>query len=581
MIDLSTDSIKNSDKIGFILFAYLKAVCLMDYPRGCFAPPKSKDITVLIPCYGKADTIERAVKSAVNQTLRPFQVIVLLMDDKSKAHKTQLEILGETVNCVETERMNVCAARNKLVDLCKTEYFVFLDADDELESHFLEVAYKSEGSVVFAPCLFSDEEAKKVFKKFDFESKDRNAFVDNSFTCLFHKAAFRELGGFNEKFKFGAEDTDLIIRLLIQGKYKISYATDTYYVYYESAGGLTKSVDFYKSCFLALNEHFLFFKSEHEKKKYGINQSVSRFLESNGDCVSEEQLHSFFNEINGKEIDEMEGGEFAGKTSRFLYKNIKPRQKASFVLDLRCDRKCPYCFQRKEAESGGRLTEERMYENFDKALTRCENLLGYKPYVQLLGGEPTLWSDDLVKRIQKRLKNYPAYLVFSNGHNKESLFWKDPKARINYHITNWENCRTLEPMPENIDAKIIVTKKNIGLVEKFLKANQETKIHVAFSHDAGEEFDLELDDIKRLAEIEFECRDFLPLTQRKNLNFYEMYRRNGLKYCQESCKRCSPIWIFQCYDNTVMTCYSRKGDIYPLEEFNGQETSDCKDCFFF
>lgn len=576
MIDLNSGDIKNSDKLAFVLFSFLKEDCFMDYKQGTGVLPKSKDITVLIPCYGKADTVERAVKSALNQSMEPFQVIILLMDEKSVAKSKDLSELDKKVKCVESERLNVCAARNKLAELCPTEYFIFLDADDELCDNFIEETYKAEGSIVFTPCVFSRTDIKDV--SFDLENKERNAFIDNSFTCLMNKTAFRDIGGFNEAFKNGVEDTDLILRLLLQKKYKISFAGKGRFIYYECSTGLTKSVEFFNSALVALNSYLPTFKKLYGRNKRTLVPQVYDLLQKK-DLLTKEDLHYLFNELSGKEIEDLEGCEVTAYTSGLFPRN--EMQKTSFVLDLRCDRKCPYCFQREEAGICGTLSDDEIFDHFDKALTKCETLLGYLPIVQLLGGEPTLWSDYLVRKIQARLSSYSSYLVFSNGYNKDSLFWKDPKAVIDYHITDWEKCEPLEPLPENVKAKIVVTKKNIGLVDAFLKANKGTTIQIAFSHDAGEEYDLEIDDIRKLAEIEYENRDFIPVMRRRCLAFYEQYRRRGLKGCQDFCKKFLPIWIFLCYNDTVMTCYSRTGDSYPLDEFTGQETKDCGNCFMF
>ena len=204
---------KNSDKLPYILFHFLKEMCFIDCPHGNMNIDKQKDISVLIPCYGKSETIERAVLSAVCQTLPAFQILVLLMDEKSAAQKEKLQEICKSVKCVVSDRLNASAARNKMAKLCPTEYFVFLDADDELAENYLEETFKSEGSLVFAPYEISG--IKKTFP-----NNDKNWFINGNFTCLFNKTAFIELGGFDERLGFGGEDADLIMRLLLQGKFR-------------------------------------------------------------------------------------------------------------------------------------------------------------------------------------------------------------------------------------------------------------------------------------------------------------------------------------------------------------------------
>ena len=118
---------------------------------GTYAKPKEKEITILIPCWGKAEYIEETVKSCVNQTMKAYQIIVLLMDEESQKLKDKLENLCDNVKCIIHERLLISAARNYLVSICPTEYFFLLDADDTISPNALEECYKQKESVVIIP----------------------------------------------------------------------------------------------------------------------------------------------------------------------------------------------------------------------------------------------------------------------------------------------------------------------------------------------------------------------------------------------------------------------------------------------
>lgn len=95
-------------------------------------------ITVVIPLYNKADTIERAINSILNQTLLPSEVIVVddgsTDDSLQKVQSLQLPF----VRILNQSNSGVSAARNSGLQEAKTEWVAFLDADDELLSHQLE-----------------------------------------------------------------------------------------------------------------------------------------------------------------------------------------------------------------------------------------------------------------------------------------------------------------------------------------------------------------------------------------------------------------------------------------------------------
>lgn len=587
MVDLTDASIPNEDKLAFAFFSFIKGCCFWKWPDGNENPPKSKDITVLIPCYGKADTVEQTVKSALDQTMKPFQVIVLLMDEKSVAKSEDLSKLDKKVKLIESERLNVCAARNKLAELCPTEYFVFLDADDELASNFLEECYKAEASLVFPAQVFTQEaferdEIKEGDVNFKLKDKNGNIFINQNFTCLFHKTAFKELGGFNEKYKNGFEDTNLMLSLLVQQKYKISSITTTKSFYKENPNGLTKSKDFFDIMLIAFNDWLPTLKKAYESKQFGLAEPMASFFKKLNKTVTKDDLHQFYNDLAKCEINNLEGYDIPCVIFGELQKRSEYPVSISFTFNLTCNKKCGYCGQLELRKKCKPLPDDELFRNFDKGLTKFEKLLGYRPRVQILGGEPTLWSDNLIKKIQKRLEKYSEYLVFSNGYNKESLFWKDPKAIIDYHVTDWTECKKIEGVPSNAYLKIVVTKKDIDLLDKFLEVNQDIKcgIVLAFCHGGKEEWDLGIDGIKRLAELEWKWRKIFPLANRVNLNYYETYRDRGLKYMQEGCKKYKKVWSYSCADNTVSPCCMFKKS-FSLEEFNGQEIDDCGDCLFF
>jgi glycosyltransferase involved in cell wall biosynthesis len=95
------------------------------------------DVSVVIPCYRCAATIERAVESVLRQTLRPAEVF--LVDDHSNDDQQTLRALLKLRDAhpsaniqVLTLDKNVGAggARNAAWCRAKKSYIAFLDADD-------------------------------------------------------------------------------------------------------------------------------------------------------------------------------------------------------------------------------------------------------------------------------------------------------------------------------------------------------------------------------------------------------------------------------------------------------------------
>ena len=206
-----------------MLDLYLKLLSVKHNSFGYYTKPKEKEITILIPCWGKANYIEETVKSCVNQTMKAYQIIVLLMDEDSIKLKDKLENLCDNVNCIIHERLNVSKARNYLVSICPTEYFFLLDADDTISSNALEECYKQKESVV---------QISKIYKGNNFgrivEPCQQICFLN--LTGLWHKEIWNELGGLNEKI-INAEDIEFKLRVLEQKKWDVGLAYKANYNY--------------------------------------------------------------------------------------------------------------------------------------------------------------------------------------------------------------------------------------------------------------------------------------------------------------------------------------------------------------
>lgn len=95
-------------------------------------------ISVVIPCYNQAHYLREAIESALNQTYKNVEVIVI--DDGSTDNTKQVsKTFGNRVQYVYVERVGLSAARNIGVQFAKGSFVVFLDADDYLYEGAVEL----------------------------------------------------------------------------------------------------------------------------------------------------------------------------------------------------------------------------------------------------------------------------------------------------------------------------------------------------------------------------------------------------------------------------------------------------------
>lgn len=94
--------------------------------------------SIVIPLYNKEATVERALRSVLNQTVQDFEIIVV--NDGSTDNSARLvEAIGDPrIRIIHQENQGVSAARNRGIAEAKHELIAFLDADDEWLPEFLE-----------------------------------------------------------------------------------------------------------------------------------------------------------------------------------------------------------------------------------------------------------------------------------------------------------------------------------------------------------------------------------------------------------------------------------------------------------
>jgi glycosyltransferase involved in cell wall biosynthesis len=90
-------------------------------------------VSVVIPVYNRAAYVVQAVRSALDQTLSPLEVLVV--DDGSEDGSPELvEALGhERIKLLRLEHAGAPAARNRGIAEARGDFLLWLDSDDVLE----------------------------------------------------------------------------------------------------------------------------------------------------------------------------------------------------------------------------------------------------------------------------------------------------------------------------------------------------------------------------------------------------------------------------------------------------------------
>lgn len=115
-------------------------------------------ISIILPVHNNENTISKCLESIINQTLKPYEIIVVNNNCKDKT----MEILNrynldntKIINCYKN---NIGYIRNKAIKKATGDYLIFLDADDYLDDHLIETLslYNGYDIIRFQPYIVSN-----------------------------------------------------------------------------------------------------------------------------------------------------------------------------------------------------------------------------------------------------------------------------------------------------------------------------------------------------------------------------------------------------------------------------------------
>ena len=196
-------------------------------------------ISIVIPLYNKAKTIEDTLRSILKQTYNDFEIIIVDDGSTDNSLKIVSGIIDPRIKVYTQNNQGVSAARNFGVKMASQHFIAFLDADDEWDADYLETQIKliqtfPEASVFGTNYRFKDSIgniSNTILRHIYLDKK--SGIITNYFdvaSCshvpiwssavVIRKAALDSIGGFPIGVKSGE---DLLTWARLAVKYKIAY----------------------------------------------------------------------------------------------------------------------------------------------------------------------------------------------------------------------------------------------------------------------------------------------------------------------------------------------------------------------
>jgi glycosyltransferase involved in cell wall biosynthesis len=103
----------------------------------------SPKVSVVIPTYNRADKVGKTIESALAQTFRDLEVIVVDDGSSDDTGRVLSEAFGDRIRYFAQANQGASMARNKGIELARGEWIAFLDSDDLWEKDKLEYQLKA------------------------------------------------------------------------------------------------------------------------------------------------------------------------------------------------------------------------------------------------------------------------------------------------------------------------------------------------------------------------------------------------------------------------------------------------------
>lgn len=212
-------------------------------------------VSLIITSYNYARYLERAIRSAMSQSMENNQYEIIVVDDCSTDESGRvLENYAEEVRVFRLEKnVGLAGARNFGIKKAKGQYIVFLDADDYIQADLLKVQ-----------SIFLTENKNLDAVAVDYylvnEKGDHLEWVESEkkpIACgiMFRKDLLFDIGLYDEKFR-AREEEDLRFRFL--KNHAIYHLPLPLYRYRMHDSNLTKNTE-------AMEEHARLLRDKHKE----------------------------------------------------------------------------------------------------------------------------------------------------------------------------------------------------------------------------------------------------------------------------------------------------------------------------
>lgn len=226
-------------------------------------------ISVIMPTYNRADAIQRAIESVINQTYRDYELLII---DDGSTDGTEIRV--RKMDDKRIRYFRYCKnrganyARNYGMKHAEGEFVAFLDSDNIWKENFLECRMtemeRHRVDFVFGRIEVKSKEGKNYTWPEDAQEtlNDEDKLihrmflentVDTNSVCMKYKC-FQEMGGFDENLQ-RLQDWEYFSRILGSRRYKYYFSDDVLVKNYIGADSISANCSYWEARLYIIEKH--------------------------------------------------------------------------------------------------------------------------------------------------------------------------------------------------------------------------------------------------------------------------------------------------------------------------------------
>lgn len=219
-------------------------------------------ISIIVPIYNAQQTLDKCLKSIINQTYKNLEIILVNDGSYDSSHEicVKYQAQDKRIKYISQKNSGVACARNTGLSQVTGDYIGFVDSDDFIELNMFEVMIhnllRSETDIVICGYFINkfDKDIKRVVPKNEIVTQKEviKLLIEDKvirnflWSMLYKKDLFQEVI-FPEKYIY--EDVAVIYQLFLKAN-KISLVDQAMYHYVYGAKSITRNVNIDKNYIL-------------------------------------------------------------------------------------------------------------------------------------------------------------------------------------------------------------------------------------------------------------------------------------------------------------------------------------------